>query len=455
MKAIQDRMAATDLHERGSSGGTSQRLLTIIILLSLAIRVLVLWLIAGAPLASDSRDYREMALLLLNGQYFVPYWPPGLSLYLAPFLASGGGDVMLRASMLAWWLLFCWGFVRLAGDFGVKRKTYLVLLAVFSITPALVHFSIEPMTQMPSAALLLLAVSAAVRCSKGAGWGEALLLGGTLGWLSLVRPSALPLLIFLPALVFLRGRRLFQPLVALMLGGVMIFAWMVRVHQLCGQWAINNSNGANLYYGNNPWTPLYRTWYFGSHAKVGTDEILEFPEFKEISERVMLLPRVERSAEYKRLAVEYIRHRPDLFLLRTVNRVRCFWGFDIFTAANLRGAGGAAARWFLPVFGLDALCYLVIVGFAFFWIAAAPGEFWRQWETWLLAGTVLLYALPYWVSMSHPTYHFPVIAPLALLGVLARRLAHAAGIEVRWRGWASVAVLALIQLEWMFYLTKS
>lgn len=398
-----------------------------------------------------------MALLLLAGRPFVPYWPPGLSLYLAPFLAAGLGNVVLRASMLPWWLLLCWGFLRLASDLGLRTKTTLAVLAIFCITPALIHFSLEPMTQMPSAALLMLALSAAVRCSwrkREAGWREALLLGGSLGWLSLVRPSALPLLGVLPALVWLRRRQKLQPLLAVGLSLTMILVWMARVHQLSGQWTMNNSNGVNLYYGNNPWTPLYQTWYFGSHAKEGTQEIHQFPEFEKVTASIMSLPAVDRSKAYEGLAVDYILYRPDLFLLRTVNRVRCFWGFDIFTAANLRGAGGAGARWFLPVFVLDAVCYLAIAGFAFFWIAAAPGRLWLQWESWLLAGTIVVYALPYWASMSHPTYHFPVMAPLALLGVLARRLVRSTGQEVRWRGWVSLAALGLIQVEWMFFLAK-
>ena len=429
--------------------------ITLVILAGFAIRLWMLSLMAHAPLASDAADYKETALLLLGGKPFLPYWPPGLPLYLAPILAAGGGDAWLRASMLIWWLLFCTAFVRLAGDLGVKQKLTLLLLAIFCVAPAWVHFSIEPLTQMPSAALLLVALSAALRCSRGAGWIEALWMGGSLGGLSLVRPSALPVLLVLPGLVYLRRREMQRPLWAAALGCVMIFAWMAKVHQLSGQWTINNSNGMNLYFGNNPWTPLYRTWYFGSHAKPRTEEISQFPEYQQVLERVGSLPEGERSAEYKRLAEQDVLHRPDLFLLRTVNRVRCFWGFDIFTAANLRSAGDSAARWFLPVFLLDGACYLVIAGFAFYWIAVAPGAFWRRAEVWLLAGAIVLYALPYWVSMSHPSYHFPVIAPLALLGLIAHDEVRLLKTRAPWRGWVALAGLALIQVEWMYFLAKS
>jgi hypothetical protein len=422
---------------------------------SLLIRLFVLRMMAATPLASDSQDYRAMALQLTGGVHFVPYWPPGLPLYLIPFLATGLGDVALRASMLLWWILFCWALVRLGRDLGLKDRAILLILAIFSITPAHIHFSVEPMTQMPSVALLLLAVSATVRCWMGSGWREAALLGGAIGGLALVRPSALLPLIALPALAYFGRRRLREPVIAVALGGILILAWMAKVHQLSGQWKINNSNGVNLYYGNNPWTPLYRTWYFGSHAKPESEEIHRFPDYEKVVKTILDLPRTERGEAFQKQAVDHILHRPDLFLLRSVNRMRCFWGFDIFTAAHLREARPSARRWFPVVLALDAACYLAVAGFAFFWIAAAPGEFWRRWKTWLLAGVVLFYAFPYWVSMSHPTYHFPVMAPLALLGVLAYQVVRSSGAGNRARGWAALAVLASIQLEWVFFLTQA
>ena len=449
-----------DLHEPGTTrperfkwfyAVPPGRAYFVVFLLSVAIRLLALALGAHEPLVSDSTDYREMAALLAGGSHFLPYWPPGLPLYLAIFLSAGWGDAVLRASTLLWWVLFCWSLYRLAWDLQVKRIAWVVLL-VFAIAPAEVHFSIEPMTQMPGAALLLLALSAAVRCAQGAGWAEYLLLGGSLGYLSLVRPSVLPLLIVLPAMVFLRRKDLVKPLIAVVIGGTMIFGWMLKVHQVGGIWAINTANTINLYYGNNPWTPMYRTWFFGSHAKFGSDEILNFPEYAETMDRALALPMSERSDAYKKLAVDYVVHHPVIFFARTLNRIRCFWGFDTFTAVNLRGVPDWKHSLFPVVLAMDAICYLFVTGFAVFWIACAPAAFWRRWDVWLLAGTVVLYGLPYWISMSHPTYHFPVVAPLALLGAIAygtvgSRKAH-------WRGWVGVVALGLIQVEWIYYLTQ-
>ena len=433
----------------GNPGVSPERAFAVVVILSIVVRLVALLLGAHQPLVSDSTDYKHMAELLASGTRFLPYWPPGLPLYLAPFLAAG--DAVLRTWMLMWWVLFCWGLWRLSVAVGVKRIAWLVLL-IFAIAPAEIHFSIEPMTQMPAAALLLLAMSAVVRCAQGAGRGEYLMLGGSLGVLALVRPSVMPLLVVLPALVVIRRKSLLRPVAAVALGCALVFGWMVRAHQLSGAWVINTSNGVNLYYGNNPWTPMYRTWYFGSHAKPGSEEILEFPEYAATLDRVSALPAVKRSAEYQQLAVSYVEHNPGAFVLRTLNRVRCFWGFDTFTAANLRSVPGWMHRLFAPVLTLDALCFLAIAGFAVYWIACAPWSFWHEWDTWLLGGTIFLYSLPYWVTMSHPTYHFPVMAPLALLGVKAREAS--TGTEPRWPGWVGLAALVLIQVEWVYYLAK-
>ncbi|HEU4634571.1 MAG TPA: hypothetical protein VFS41_00215, partial [Edaphobacter sp.] len=358
MKLIDDQSggAADELRQQTEQRAKFWRICALILGCSLLIRLILLRMMAATPLASDSQDYREMALQLMAGVHFVPYWPPGLSLYLLPFLGAGLGDVALRASMLLWWVLFCWALIRLCRDMKLADRSTLLILCVFSITPALIHFSVEPMTQMPSAALLLVAVSSTVRCWRSPGWREALLLGGSTSWLALVRPSALPLLIAFPALVYIRRRRLIEPVIAVVFGGILLLGWMAKVHQLSGQWKINNSNGYNLYYGNNPWTPLYRTWYFGSHAKLQSDEIRQFPEYEKVIRTVLELPATARGEAFQKLAVDYVLHRPDLFLLRTVNRVRCFWGFDIFTAAHLRESRPAVRRLFPEVAALDAAC---------------------------------------------------------------------------------------------------
>jgi hypothetical protein len=98
------------------------------------------------------------------------------------------------------------------------------------------------------------------------------------------------------------------------------------------------------------------------------------------------------------------------------------------------------------------LFYLLIGGPAIFWIAQAPRSFWRDPANWILLGTIALYAAPYWISMSHPTYHFPILLPLAVLGVIAAK-ASAQETTHSIRGWIALVVLALVQVEWVWQMS--
>jgi hypothetical protein len=239
---------------------------------------------------------------------------------------------------------------------------------------------------------------------------------------------------------------------------MMVGGWMVKAHQMSGAWIINNSNAVNLFYGNNLWTPMYRTWFFGSWAKPGSVELQHYPDYEQVLTQTLNLPPLQASAEFNRLTIAYVAHRPDLFLLRTLNRMRCFWGFDTFTSANLRRDGSAGRRLFPVSLALEAALYLSIAGPAFFWLAIAAAQFWRQWQSWLIAGTIVVYGVPYWLSMSHPTYHYPVVMPLAVLGVMAWRTyaARPVAVPVRMvRGWVAVGTLAAIQVEWVWQMAGS
>ncbi|HTU50284.1 MAG TPA: hypothetical protein VMF56_06800 [Acidobacteriaceae bacterium] len=426
------------------------------------LRIAVIFALRHVPFVSDARDYVDVAHRLLSGQRFVPYWPPGLPLYLTPFVALGGSAAVLRASMLFFWVLACWAIWRLASGLGLERYAWLPL-AVFVVMPASIQLSVEPLTQLPVAALLLVALGAAVTAIVSRAkrqWDTTLLLGISLGWMALLRPSALPLVLLVPALCGAVSRRWKHACLAAVLGMAMVIGWLAEVHHLCNAWMINSANSVNLYYGNNPWTPMYRTWYFGSWAKIGSPEIARFPEYEQIVTRTFALPPLAAEAEFKRMAVTYILHHPWIFALRSVNRFRCYWGFDTFTSANLRKAGPIGHKLFPLSLAAEAGAYLAIALPAFFWIAAAPAAFWRTWRSWLLAGALLVYSLPYWFSMSHPTYHFPVIMPLAFLGLAAWRFAENVRHSTRVshssrRGWSAVVLLLLIQLEWAAYLFHS
>jgi 4-amino-4-deoxy-L-arabinose transferase-like glycosyltransferase len=379
----------------------------------------------------------------------VPYWPPGVPLYLVPFLAMGASPAMLRCSILLFWLLACWSLFRILKALGLAEKAWIVLL-FFSILPDTVQMALEPMTQMPAAALLLTALCAALIGIQSGRWREYLLLGLGLGVTALTRPSTLPLLAFLPALCAVISKRFAPAIMSLLLGLAVFGGWVVHVHSMTGAWITNTANARNFYYGNNPWTPDYRTWYFGSHAKEGSDEIESFPEFKATMTAVDELPPLKQGAVFQHLAASYIESHPGRFAYRTFNRVRCYFGFDTFTGAALSHLQYGPVPWSQLALLTEAIVYFLFAGGSIFWIVAAPRSFWKGWESWMLLLTMLLYAAPYWVSMSHPTYHFPLLLPLGVLGTLAWTQFDRTHPIPR-RAWIGLAVLFLVQVEWAMW----
>ncbi len=418
-------------------GWTAARAYLVVFAATLVERLALLPHYLRASFPSDGQDYVAMAQALRAGERFVPYWPPGLPLYLAT-LAPGGGQLAVRVAMLGLWALFCLGFYRLAKALKVEDRAWIGLL-LFGLAPVAVQMSLDPLTEMPVGSLLLVGLSAAVVCLGRAGVSDYLLMGAAFGLMALVRPSALPLCVVIPALCAIKTRRWAMNGAAAVLALALVGGWMAEAHRMCGAWVINTANGKNLWFGNNPDTPNYRTWYFGSHH--GSAEFARYPEFGAAMTSAGNLPPLQQSAAFQKLAKENIESNPGTFLLRTANRVRCYFGFDTFTAIGLRET---APRWFYPILGADALIYCLLMGFAFFWIGAAAGGFWRSWQVWLVGGAAVLYAAPYWISMSHPTYHFPVVAPLLLLGFVAERVGGSSK-----RGWIAVGVFLAVQVEWV------
>jgi hypothetical protein len=353
--------------------------------------------------------------------------------------------------MVGWWLAFCallFLLTRAAG--GRPAANY--ALALFAAYPVFVLFSVAPLTPLPMAAILLAVLWSALACA-GAVPGRptaiaGLLLGAALGYAVLIRPSSVALIFGVPAIIYLRRRRLAAGALAVALALAIVGAWVGYAHKVTGRLVlVSDANARNLYYGNSPWTPLYRTWWFGSH---------KFPEsgvpeaFARELERINRLPPKERDATFVSRVLEHVRARPDLFILRSMARVRAFLAFDSNTASFLRRQAGAGTPTTFAVLICDAAHFGAIVMLA----VALLLSRWRG-EGGLLAsqddlvvlalGICLLYALPYWLSFAHPNYHVPVVA---VLGVLAGLRLSRTDRPARLPLLAVALLLLLIQLEW-------
>jgi 4-amino-4-deoxy-L-arabinose transferase-like glycosyltransferase len=428
----------------------SRRATWTIVAIGLAARLLALAWIGNAPLADDALDYHTMALALRDGTPISTDWPPGVALWLVPFSAVFGTSALVaRLAMLLWYFGLAAAMFGVAGRLGGRRAAN-VAIALCALYPAHVFQATLPLTQLPCAALLMTALYLALRVEAGQrAWRWALpLCGLALGAAVLVRPPSLLCCAALPVVLALRTRRVRHAALPLAIAATVVSLWLVKVHDVAGRFVfINDASSQNFFYGNNEWTPRYRTWWFGSH-KYPDDGVPR--AFAEAHAAIGKLPPALRDEAFSRQAVTHIKARPDLFVVRSLSRARTYVALDTFVSSFLVKQLGAPKLAGLGAMGVDALHYLLIVALAVAFACArreTPLDRSQRTAIWLSAAIVLCYSAPYLISFSHPTYHFPVV-PIA--AVLAAQFAARPSRLERPRTFAALmVVLALIQVEWV------
>src|SRR5260370_28034972 len=142
---------------------------------------------------------------------------------------------------------------------------------MFALSPATINYSVEPMTQLPSGMFLTIATYCLLRAESVASFGNVLLLGISIGYLALIRPSSLLLLALIPPYLLWRTRKFVGGVTVFIVGILIVVAWIGYVHEKTGRYVgMNTSNAKNFYYGHNPKPPLYRTWWMARHHKQQT-----------------------------------------------------------------------------------------------------------------------------------------------------------------------------------------
>jgi 4-amino-4-deoxy-L-arabinose transferase-like glycosyltransferase len=482
--------------ELSTEGATNGRRLAVIILL-LGVLIRVSWLAAIDPtLQGDAASYHEAAQMLMGHQRFEPDWPPGVPAYLAALYQAVGSDSVwiARLSMMPLYVAVHFLMLRL-GSRLASPAAALLAVALFAIFPSAIWASITPLTQLPTTLLLLVVCAAWDRWRRGelqnvrATMRQGAWLGIAMGALILIRSSTLSLLLVLPPLLLLQARHqqqlrkqlLVLTLVSASFAAMSTAGYVTWLHQRTSEWVfINRANAQNLFYGNNPDTPLYRTWWFGSHKSA--DEGVP-ASFSATHRQLGALPAAERDAAFSAAALTHIQDRPDLFLIRTVSRVRAYFGFDTFAGAQLQGMDNPRLPrtihrgWTALTLLGDASIYLLCFGVVLL-TSAVHFPFWtlNAWRTllwppspftaispWVIPlGLSAAYAGPYFAVFAHATYHFPLLPFLflgasAVLVTLARQLGTAAlradlmaRLRVhRYAGLVLLLLAAALQAEWV------
>lgn len=423
------------------------------------VRCLVLIHVARFPLVGDAREYHTMASQLLRGDPVAPFWPPGLPYVLAGvFAAFGESELVARLTMVAFYVMFSVTLYRLLSEVSSAVVAKMGVL-VFAFYPTYIHLSVEPLTDLPTATWLLLAAYAVVRVLRHQSATAAVGAGLAASAAALTRPSSALLLVLMPSYLAARVRKARLGVIALVVGMLVVSAWVVKAHQMTGRWiVISDASWLNIFYGNNPYAPLYKTWWLGSHFS-GEPEVPD--EFTRMLQGIRTKPQEEQDRTYRAIVFQHVAARPDLFVIRTVNRIRNYFAFDSFSGASLIRTYRVNRKLSLMVLMLDAVFYMAIMGIALVaLVTSSRGSPGRE-PLWILVGLIVVYALPYFFAIAHPRYHVPIM-PLAFAlasGWVGQRT------ELRsanhglpgWpsprRRWVMALVLlvfAYIQVEWIF-----
>lgn len=436
----------------------SNRAIYIIMAIGLAVRILALSLVADTALQNEAPGYMGMAAQLLHHQHFEPYWPPGVPYYLYLVQKLFGESILVaRASILPIYLLFTAFLYLLVKQVAHLRAANLAAL-IFVFYPPYVRDSFNPSTEYPAAACVMGIVLFMTLAERKPSFAPIALTGLALGALILIRPSSLLVGAFVCYYLFRRLRNMKSAVAPLLIAAILVSAWIWKAYSLTGRFVfINNSNSQNLFWGNNPYTPLYATWG-EAQGEIGISA-----GYRSLLAGIDREPPQNRDRLYTEFALDHIRSRPGLFVLRTFDRARAYFGFPVHYAEPLKNLLGAHSR-------IGAAILLTLADVLFYWtvVALAIVFLFNPEKAPLvsdrrlcLLGTALAYALPYWVTMSQPRYNFPVVPLLAVFAVaLLDLLLQARASEVllliresAHRKYAMLLVLAAfayIQVEWIY-----
>jgi hypothetical protein len=320
----------------------------------------------------------------------------------------------------------------------------------------------QPDSYPLATALLTAAAWAALRAWRSARWQPAAASGIALGLGALVRPSMASVTIVwvLFGLMAIarsrvdRGRR-----TALLAVGVV--AWALCVVPIAWSNAsagagmvLSTNNEVNVFLGNNPFTPHYKT---GELARSLKDDPVAFQEYL-----TALLPHglggFALAEDRRRLMHEtatYMVEHPWITLLRTTNRVRAFWGVEYNGSRQIQEAYALSRP--------QAAALLALEGGGFFliglcaWLALLHASTRRDGSA-FLAATMAAYAAPYFVSFAIGLQHttlVPIVIVLAAAFVVRVRRAPAPWRLLRSRRVLIAALFwSALQAEYLFWVLR-
>lgn len=422
---------------------------------AILLRALVALVLLGhMPMVSDAHDYYELAGRLAAGDTGGAfYWPPGESMLLAcAFAAFGRSLLVARLVTIATSLGGVVFTALLARELAGSRAQRIAGWIAAAYAPSVLLCG---QTYAQHLAALCLAAVAwfGWRAAREGRLVSFAATGAALGLGCLTRPSMVSVAPVLAVGWALAARRRRVPLRSLvggaaLAGGIaLVLLVPVQAHDASAGagWVLSTNNERNLFLGNNPYTPDYKTSHLGQRS---LDELP--PRTRAYLRSFYERPDAREAMAHE--AVHYVVSHPLRTAWRTLNRATSFWGFDYIASREIAKWLGWGTVRSLPLLAIEAGSYLLVSMLAICALGARPVACDRAHAAWLVA-LALAYEAPYAVAFSGGTYHFPVVPLLVPFAALA--LAHPARTWQRVRrsrmAWAALALFAAVQMQYAYY----
>lgn len=435
--------------------------------LGVILRIIVAFgLIPGMPQVEDGPNYSRQALQILDGTVGHFYFPPGTSLLAVPVYAVFGQstwtDHLLGTALTSGFLIVGIWFCYVVMGWGKATFIGAVLLAVYphSVLSA-TQLNSEPLT----AIFLGVAVGLTVRNSQRWSWRRWLGVAVCLAGAALTRPASMAVLVMLGigGMILWKRRRISFAVLAcasaITIVVLAVSAYPVTAHNARhGQgWTISTNNEFNLFVGNTPHTPDYRTGEFGQRPweELSAEENAYLRTFLPHG-RTYQATQEERET-MRRAAVDYMLRHPIRTLYRVTNRARVFWGMDYTAARGIQHAYGLADAAVLPLLAVEGGFY------TFFMLLVITAPFLASRESrkhWIfIIGFVAALMLPYLLAFAVPKYHLPAVLLLTPIAATAGAAIHDAPKDALltmcrsplW--WTAIVAFCVVQAELVVRLT--
>ena len=344
-------------------------MLAICLLLAAAVRIGILVYVYDPPTA-DARAYIKIATeIAQHGRLIdrfgqVAFYSPGFSLVLAPAFAMFGATpavaqvVGLILSLVAVGMTYM-----LAREAGAPTPTPVIATGLMAVyLPVAIHAQSVMKESLTTVLVLVIAIVGVRTVRYGLSPGTAILAGVAYGMLMLAGPSAMLIILVLPAACAMHGgvrslRRASMPLaMAAVAAGAVLAPWLIYTARELGRPVLTTNSAFNLYIGNNP----SATGRFISIAKTPLA-----PDWAGL----MHLSEVARADRLNAASTAWIRAEPVRAVELALRKLALFFTPQFPSEKSAKRIGiSALGRWAAPVETV-ALEVLAVVGLTM----------WRRW----------------------------------------------------------------------------